>query len=702
LELIIYMGVGTSIPVIYMAQRFTAARRMETNEGRANATGLKPAPVLQGYFFQWKDCVENLGENLERTRVGEPPRVRQLFLETANVCNFRCPMCYTDAEFTNGGEKRKTVRTGFTEWKAAIAAAKLAGAENVAIAGCGEPFMDQNFWRLLEHVREQGMELLVFTNGMHVTRENAKRLKELCTTVVTKFFAMEPEAHDALVGVKGEYVKVRAALAHLLDTGLRAPNLGIDLVIAKQNVGELGNILRICRMIGVVPYFERLARAGRAARLNGNIVLPDAEVDAVFERLRAIDETEFGFTWGIVPGMPALANAETDKRMVAVHLDVFGDVQPGLATGHVIGNIRDAEGGMAGILADAKAWAAYYAKVAEEVGLEAMEPPARPRLLLLPPHRPPAYKDMLETAAARAQKLVAAHAEKCNHAREERAAPGAVRALVEGVGAALVGTEYAAAFEKIRKMAIADNLYARATGELLLLELVYGQRHLRHCDNADLRHLEWEAWGMDTHLAKDPVWKAFEALGGFAPINLDDNTPCPELRLALLKLFVEENLEFAAMDLVKWMVPEDCGHEECRKRQHEDARRFGAILGDYGGRAMPMLLNLAYEHAGGWKDIPKNALFFDEARGAAFRQLARMNPGLREAGEPLGWLRENAACVFTGANDLASLAGFLHHDARRMGNPEMEAMAIETIRLLGGNLALRQKMMRKKGVPKIL
>jgi MoaA/NifB/PqqE/SkfB family radical SAM enzyme len=231
--------------------------------------------------------------------------------------------------------------------------------------------MDPNLWRLGDFVRENGMDFLVFTNGTMVTPEAARRLKETCTTVITKMFALDAGAHDLLVGVKGEYVKTRRALVELLGAGLRAPNLGIDLVITRQNRDDLENLLRVCRMLGVVPYFERLARTGRGKGLNGNIVLPDGEVDEVFRRLRKVDEAEFGLTWGVVPGMAALANAETDKRMVAVHVDVFGNVQPGLETGHIIGNFRDNGEGIEGVLNDCRAWAAYYRAVAADVGLEA-------------------------------------------------------------------------------------------------------------------------------------------------------------------------------------------------------------------------------------------------------------------------------------------------------------------------------------------
>jgi hypothetical protein len=240
----------------------------------------------------------------------------------------------------------------------------------VGIAGCGEPFLDQEFPKLAKAVKANRLDLVLFTNGTKLTKENVRLLRENCAAVVTKFFALEPAAHDALVGVKGEYVRTRRALADLLDAGFREPNLAIDVVVAKQNRGELANLLRMCRMLGIIPYFERMAIEGKAKKLNGNMVLAQDEADAAFEELRQIDEREFGFTWALTPGMPVLAHAEADKRMVAFLQDAFGNVHPGDTLDIVMGNIRNTEGGINEILGNAAAWNAYYKEVAANVGLE--------------------------------------------------------------------------------------------------------------------------------------------------------------------------------------------------------------------------------------------------------------------------------------------------------------------------------------------
>lgn len=657
--------------------QYTTAKKIETNGERAKAAELKPAPPLHGYFFGWKDCVERLADNITRGREGKPPQFRQLFVETVNACNFRCPMCYTGA----ANEKGRT-RNEFLEWKNVIRTAKDAGVEVVAVAGRGEPLLDQNFWKLGEFVRGEGLDFLVFTNGTLVTPDIAKRLKETCTTVVTKLFAMDPKIHDVMIGIKGEYVKTRKALVHLLEAGMKAPNLGIDLVITKQNDQDLDQILRMCRMLGAIPYFERFAPIGRGEKLNEKVVFTKEEANAVYERLRKIDEEEFGITWGLDENMAALAHAETDKRMVALHVDVFGNVQPGLETRHVIGNFRDREGGVAEILADTGKWLEYYDGIANEIGLEIEKE--------LAVTFQQTYAKRLKNAAIYARKICEEHG--CRGAQEKGEVPEAVKRLVGEIRKEVGGTGYEGAFEEIEGMVLDRRKYVRLAGEMLLTEVVYGTRHRDNCEEHDLQQYEWEAWGVDAHLGKDRFWKAFTRANGFGAIDGDYIVACGTVNNQLLGLFLEKKLEFAATNIVKMMLPNE--REVPQDENKKMAEMFGRTLEKGGG--MPIFWNLAYEHTGGRKDIPKNNAFFEVVKKKAGEEMAHIREEMK-ATNTMDWLRQNTACLFVGANDLAALAGFLYYETQ---DEQVKGAALEILRMMKNDGVLGGKIMRKKGIPK--
>jgi hypothetical protein len=53
-----------------------------------------------------------------------------------------------------------------------------------------------------------------------------------------------------------------------------------------------------------------------------------------------------------------------------VLLDVFGNVQPGLESGSIMGNVRLVPGGIAGILENGRVWGQYYGPLAREGGID--------------------------------------------------------------------------------------------------------------------------------------------------------------------------------------------------------------------------------------------------------------------------------------------------------------------------------------------
>lgn len=664
----------------------------ETNAQRAKNMGLKPAPTLKGYFFPHGDTVELLAANLERTANGQPPQFKQLFVETINACNLRCPMCYTAA---NGEQGR--AKTEFLEWKRTILAAKELGIETVAVAGRGEPLLDDKFWELGKFVREQDLDFLVFTNGMLTTPDIAKRLQETCTTLITKLFALTPDAHDKLVGIKGAYQKTREALRHMLDVGMREPNLAVDLVITKQNLDDLQTVLRMCRMFGIIPYFEQMGKIGKAEKLNGNMFVPVDKTRELFKTLREIDETEFGLTWAIpeeTDALVALTHCGGDKRMYALHLDVFGNVHAGLETEHIIGNIRNHEQGIEGILQETGKWHTVFQTVADGIELEVLDEKKE--------RTPEITADATELTHP--QKLLAA-VEKirelqkkptkcdCGFGTKRKPVPTAVTTLTKDTEAKLEGTDYEETFIKLKKLLLAKNTFLRVFGEILLGELIYGKRHVEVCNPTDLGRYEWETYGVEGHIRNDPIMNRF-AQRLLTTINDDYICPCLNQTPDMLKYFLKQKLEYAAINLVKMCVP-DVGKNDPKNNQRH-AERFGKTIQVGTQLGLPMFWNLAYEHTGGMKDIPKNPAYFDIVTQHAGNALAQMAEGLERARDPIQWLQENTACVFVGANDLGSLAGFLYHQ-----NVERDAAA-RVLQLLATNRTLRAKLKVKAGIPKHL
>lgn len=81
----------------------------------------------------------------------------------------------------------------------------------------------------------------------------------------------------------------------LLEAGYKEPRIGIDTYIIKSNYNDIPNLLRFCRQNKILPYFESflLPNFSKRKELEHEII-SDKEITKLFDKLKEIDEKEFG------------------------------------------------------------------------------------------------------------------------------------------------------------------------------------------------------------------------------------------------------------------------------------------------------------------------------------------------------------------------------------------------------------------------
>jgi MoaA/NifB/PqqE/SkfB family radical SAM enzyme len=90
----------------------------------------------------------------------------------------------------------------------------------VSLAG-GEPFLREDLFELLNGIEENRMRFLIATNGQHVTRDIAARLKKSrrCQFVQISLDGARPETHESLRG-KGTHARALNAIKALKEEGV--------------------------------------------------------------------------------------------------------------------------------------------------------------------------------------------------------------------------------------------------------------------------------------------------------------------------------------------------------------------------------------------------------------------------------------------------------------------------------------------------
>jgi len=310
-------------------------QQFKTNQERASALGLKPAPTIKGYYWSEPevDAVIDHNRKAEESRAfrgsASMPRLLTMFLDLTPSCNLRCPrLCYSDSEYVTE-RQRATPGLSLAELKYCVDVAKAFGANTIVTAGRGEPFLDPNALPLARYIGKKDMWWVVFTNCTRITPRIARTLDQLNVSVVAKMNSLDPETQDRIVGVKGAQQAINKGVINLIGHGLWQPRLAVESAIFREILDDLVDVFRYCREMSITPYFEALIETGKARKdlewLAANR-LTGTELTAFFKTLRAMDESEFGYTWTIPPGMRILGYGSCRKNMTSVTIRPDGEV----------------------------------------------------------------------------------------------------------------------------------------------------------------------------------------------------------------------------------------------------------------------------------------------------------------------------------------------------------------------------------------
>jgi len=153
-------------------------------------------------------------------------------LELTYKCNLLCSFCYN-------APKQRHELDG-EQWLAAISKLQAAGTFTMILTG-GEPFVHRDFWKIAEGVRERGLVLKVYTNGVLLAdRAKVERYAELAPfDTEISIHGARAATHDRLTGISGSFDRLLVALGHLSETGVKVT---LKTPITRLNQAELRDI----------------------------------------------------------------------------------------------------------------------------------------------------------------------------------------------------------------------------------------------------------------------------------------------------------------------------------------------------------------------------------------------------------------------------------------------------------------------------
>ncbi|MEW6379953.1 MAG: radical SAM protein [bacterium] len=259
-------------------------------------------------------------------------RLLSLEIEFSLRCNFRCSYCYQPESSVFEHELTEE------EIRDVILQAKDLGARKIVILG-GEPMVYPHILEVIAFIRQQGLDIEMFTNGFQITAAVAGYLFNHQVMVVLKMNTHDEKTQDMLAGKKGAYKIIQTAFLHLKQAGYpseKAP-LAVSTIICRQNIDDLAGMWQWLRNQNIIPYFEMITPQGNA-RQNAWLAVDSKKVFDVFQQIADIDRRQYGQCWD--PQPPLVGNKCLRHRFSCL-VNSQGDVMPCVGVGIPIGNIRE-------------------------------------------------------------------------------------------------------------------------------------------------------------------------------------------------------------------------------------------------------------------------------------------------------------------------------------------------------------------------
>jgi MoaA/NifB/PqqE/SkfB family radical SAM enzyme len=193
-----------------------------------------------------------------------PPEKRRVAILTAPTqatvvitqrCDLACVHCNVSATSLKGPELI-TLET----WTTVLDDLERLKIFKVVLSG-GEPFVYQDFDRLLEHFARKRYLKSILTNGTHITKEHAELMKHHRISPTLSLDGGNAETHDAFRRVPGAFAALLRTLGYLRDIDIP---FNIVSVVHKRSAGEIRSIAEIAyKYFAGALYFVPLKALGR-------------------------------------------------------------------------------------------------------------------------------------------------------------------------------------------------------------------------------------------------------------------------------------------------------------------------------------------------------------------------------------------------------------------------------------------------------
>lgn len=170
-------------------------------------------------------------------------------------CNHRCVFCYGDYETANPKVNIKADTDKFLEF---FKEAREEGLKSISLVGTGEPLLHKDAARIIRGIKEIGIDIALYTNGVMVRDEIRDAILDCCTWVRLSCNAKNTEEHDRIHATKNDFDKIVANFKELVSLrgkqGKQFPTIGCQFVALQENYHSIIDAAKLWKEAGL-DYF---------------------------------------------------------------------------------------------------------------------------------------------------------------------------------------------------------------------------------------------------------------------------------------------------------------------------------------------------------------------------------------------------------------------------------------------------------------
>lgn len=165
---------------------------------------------------------------------------------TTNECNLKCKHCYQDADESQERE------LSTEEAKTMIDQIAKAGFKIMIFSG-GEPLLRPDIFDLVAHAASRGLRPVFGTNGILITEEVAKRLKECGAMAMgISVDSLDAEKHDEFRGLQDAHKLTMQGIENCKKAGLP---FQLHTTVVDWNRDEICDITDFAEEIGAIAHY---------------------------------------------------------------------------------------------------------------------------------------------------------------------------------------------------------------------------------------------------------------------------------------------------------------------------------------------------------------------------------------------------------------------------------------------------------------